>query len=122
MKRLILLTLVSACSDGYRLGQREAETIVWYGEFRQTEKPPLVVWEDTDGCLEGARCPAGLFYPDEYWAKIAWRSKGRISATAYVHELLHAKHALQNIYDPDHELPEWREAERINELLKSQGL
>lgn len=115
------LVLLIACVPEDKPGQELAAQLSWVETWHESGRTPETVWTDTDGCLPGDRCPAGLFWEETYTIEVAWRSSGRISSTAYVHELLHAHHLNLGISDPNHLLPEWDEVGDINSKLARDG-
>lgn len=116
---LLVFAGCSGCTPGFEVrGQAQAEAIVWYGIYGQTEAPPRVEWI-TEGltCADGRGfpsprqdvCVAGLYWSDTNVAQVALPFPDMpIYATAYVHEFYHAALHRSGTPDPNHVTLGWQ--------------
>ena len=99
MRALIALLLVG-CGSFERLpGQDEAEAIVWYHLYGETESPPPVEWMSKDDTVGGCALPGWKVQvmrndTTESDNGGPWITR-RFSSTAYAHELMHYRTYLE---------------------------
>jgi hypothetical protein len=123
----IVCSLLAACAPQLHQEPRQAEALqtVWEA-YGQEKTPPDIIWQQDclgphgePGVRDGGVCVGGMF---EGWViTLPWT--GSYSSSAFAHELLHAKQALQGVYDSGHTLPEWQTLLPLaNQRLEEKGL
>lgn len=108
-------------------GQDTANAIVWRSVYHQTHGLPVEHWDNNclgphgeQGLLYDGTCLGGT-YGLGWEIDVAWT--GKFSASAFAHELLHAKQALVGIYNYNHDDAEWMfELPAANAALMEAGL
>jgi hypothetical protein len=108
----IAIIALSSCTTPVAFpDQAQAIQIVWYTTYFQTVNPPTIDWytdcagpHDEPGVALNGTCVGGVF---EGW-NIALPWVGTYHESQLAHELLHAKQALEGVYDTDHVTPEWQ--------------